>query len=174
MDAIRKLLPGQISRLHIGSIDARESTIVLETDEILVDAPNWTVDGTRLIVNGDGLLWAVRLQGDAVLEGVVLEGIPPLNNDHVLAPDGDHIFLSANDGHIYDAALRGGPVRRITNVRGPRRLHFLHGVSPDGTTLAYIGIDLEGDDRWASANVFTIPGRADGTRGIECRAAHLR
>jgi len=157
MDYTRKLLPGQVSRVHIGYVDGRESTIAFETDEILIEAPNWTLDGIRLIVNGNGLLWSISLESRAGLEEIPLEGAPPLNNDHVLAPDGARIYLSANDWHIYEATLAGGPVKRITNVREPQRLHFLHGVSPDDASLAYIGLDPEGDDMWASGNVFTIP-----------------
>ena len=157
MDYTRKLLPGQVSRIHIGYTDGREPAIVFETDEILIEAPNWSLDGSRLIVNGDGLLWSISPEPGGVLERIALEGVPPLNNDHVLAPDGERIFVSANDWHIYEASLEGGPVRRITNVKEPARLHFLHGVSPDGATLAYIGLDPEGEDVWASGNVFAIP-----------------
>ena len=35
-------------------------------------------------------------------------------------------------------------------------MHFLHGVSPDGETLAYIGLEPEGADWWARANIFLI------------------
>jgi Tol biopolymer transport system component len=157
LDYTRKLLPGQISRIHIGYADGRASTVVFETDEILIEAPNWTLDGTRLIVNGNGLLWSIAAEPGGELELVPLEGVPPLNNDHVLAPDGERIYVSANDWHIYEANLAGGPVKRITNVSEPQRLHFLHGVSPDDTTLAYIGLNPEGGDMWSSGNVFTIP-----------------
>ena len=54
----------------------------------------------------------------------------------MLDPDGRHIYLSANDGHIYRAALAGGPVDRVTADEGV--WHFLHGVSPDGRRLAYV------------------------------------
>jgi len=157
MDHTRKLLPGQVSRVHIGYADDRPSTVVFETDEILIEAPNWTLDGTRLIVNGNGLLWSLPIDPTASLVEIPLDDVPPLNNDHVLAPDGEYIYVSANDWHIYQASLNGGPVRRITNAGEPQRLHFLHGVSPDGSTLAYIGLDPQGDDMWASGNVFTIP-----------------
>lgn len=157
MDYTRKLLPGQKSRIHIGHADSRESQVIFETDEILIEAPNWTLDGANLIVNGNGLLWSISPEPGSQLVQIPLEGVPPLNNDHVLAPDGERIFVSANDWHIYEARLQGGPVTRVTNVTQLGRLHFLHGVSPDGATLAYIGLDPQGDDVWASGNVFTIP-----------------
>jgi TolB protein len=153
----RTLRPGQTSRVHIGYRDGRDPQVVFETDELLIEAPNWTRDGAALIVNGNGLLWSLASDGGGGLTGIPLEGVPPLNNDHVLAPDGVHIYLSANDGHIYRARLDGGPVQRITNTGTPQRMHFLHGVSPDGATLAYIGLDPTGANGWAGGSVFTIP-----------------
>jgi TolB protein len=54
----------------------------------------------------------------------------------VLDPDGRHVFLSAMDGHIHRAPIDGGAARRITEDEGV--WHFLHGVSPDGSRLAYV------------------------------------
>jgi TolB protein len=93
------------------------------------------------------VLWRFEL-GSGHLSQVPVSGIPELNNDHVLAPDGTGIFLSANDGHIYRAPLGGGESRRVTANDG--FFHFLHGVSPDGGQLAYVGIE---------AGIFTQPGR---------------
>ena len=158
MDA-RRLQPGQLSRVHIGYRDGRDPEVIFETDTMLIEAPNWSADG-RLIVNGDGLLWALPSDGSAGLSPIPFEGIPALNNDHVLAPDGEQIYLSANDWHIYRAALNGGPVHRITNPSTPQRMHFLHGVSPDGATLAYVGLEPAAGKVWGSGDIFTIP--ADG------------
>lgn len=157
----RQLLPGQICRVHIGYADGHPPEVLFETDELVIEAPNWILDGERLIVNGDGHLWSLALDEPA-LTHIPLEGVPALNNDHVLAPDGERIFLSAYDGHIYEAPIDGGPARRITPDREPRRLHFLHGVSPDGEALAYIGIEPDGPDGWPGADVFILSLR-DGT-----------
>jgi len=154
----RRLRTGQTSRVHIGHRDGRPPEVIFETDSILIEAPNWTLDGADLIINGDGLLWSLAADGSGGLAQIPLEGVPELNNDHVLAPDGEHIFVSANDWHIYRASLSGGPTRRVTNPGG--RMHFLHGVSPDGQTLAYIGLEPGAGDAWSSGNVFSIP--ADG------------
>lgn len=114
---------------------------------MLFEAPNWALDGTKLVLNGDGKLWSLDVSGGGPV-AVPLSGVPELNNDHVLAPDGEGVFLSANDGHIYRASLDGGPAIRITEDDGS--FHFLHGVSPDGNELAYVGIE---------AGDFTRPGR---------------
>lgn len=114
---------------------------------MLLEAPNWTLDGRALILNAAGRLWRFDLRESSLSE-VPLTGIPELNNDHVLDPDGGHIFLSGEDGHIYRAPLAGGPATRITDDDGS--WHFLHGVSPDGRHLAYMDI---------AAGDFSKPGR---------------
>lgn len=143
---IRTLQPGQRCEVWIASVTG-ESQLVYTTDDVLLEAPNWAFDGSALLLNGDGKLWSVDV-GTCAIAQVPLKGIPDLNNDHVLAPDGTGIFLSANDGHIYLAELGGGAADRITDDDG--YFHFLHGVSPDGKELAYVGIE---------AGDFTQPGR---------------
>ena len=153
----RKLLPGQIAQVMIASTTGEPPAEVFRTDEMIIEAPNWTHDGRWLTLNGDGKLWRLASDGSSGLEQIELAGVPALNNDHVLAPDGRHVFVSANDWHIYKADLNGGPVRRITNDHEMPFMHFLHGVSPDGETLAYIGLEPEEDHWWARANIFLIP-----------------
>lgn len=120
------------------------------SDEVLFEAPNWTPDGD-LIVNGNGKLFRVA---DDLVE-IELGGVPDINNDHVVSPDGSTVYVSADNGHLYAVPLAGGPGRRVTNDRGAGFHHYLHGVSPDGTTLAYIG--LESIDGRRITNVWTIP-----------------
>ncbi len=159
--AERALQPGQATRIMIGFVDGREPVVRYESGETVFEAPNWSADGRWLIVNGDGRLWRLsvdsevddEVQGEPEL--IELE-LPPLNNDHVLDPDGAHVFVSANDGHLYRAPLAGGDCVRVT--RDPevdRFWHFLHGVSPDGQTLASIG--LQGTPgRAVSADIYLV------------------
>jgi TolB protein len=150
----RELLTGQRSRIHTIDVVTGEDRIVFESDTVLYEAPNWTLDGSALIVNGAGHLFRLALDGGSP-ERIDLGDVPELNNDHVLDPDGEHVYFSANDWHIYRAPLAGGDSTRITNDDG--RLHFLHGVSPDGSTLAYIGIEQDAQGEWGAGNVWTIP-----------------
>jgi Tol biopolymer transport system component len=152
-----KLRHGQIAQVLIASTTGEPSIEVFSTDEMIIEAPNWTLDGRWLILNGDGKLWRLAADGSSGLEQIELSGVPALNNDHVLAPDGRRVFVSANDWHIYEADLNGGPVRRVTNDHEMPFMHFLHGVSPDGETLAYVGLEPEEDNWWARANIFLIP-----------------
>jgi TolB protein len=151
----RTLAPGQRSRILTLDVDTGERTLVHESAEILYEAPNWSLDGASLYVNGDGYLFRLPVGPSSTPVRIDLGELPELNNDHVLDPDGEHIVVSCMDGHIHRAPLAGGAARRITNEDG--RLHFLHGVSPDGTTLAYIGLRVDADGSWSVPNVFTIP-----------------
>ncbi|GAA1606560.1 PD40 domain-containing protein [Kribbella hippodromi] len=151
MTNFRGLTPGQRSQVWVGGPELAEPELVFESGELLVEAPNWSLDGAALLVNGDGELWRLTLDdttltkpapGDAgpqpALARVPFDGLPGINNDHVLDPDGQHIYLSAMDRHIYRGSLDGGAVQRVTPDDG--KWHFLHGVSPDGSQLAYVEI----------------------------------
>ncbi len=137
MTYYRVLAPGQRAQVWLGGPSAVSPQLLIETDAVLIEAPNWSLDGTALYLNGHGTLW--RLDVDAAepaLAAIAYDGLPELNNDHVLDPDGRHIYLSAMDGHIYRGRLDGGAVTRVTPDDGV--WHFLHGVSPDGRRLAYV------------------------------------
>lgn len=153
----RLLSPDQISQLFLFDLATGESTLVFQSDTVLVEAPNWTPDGSALVVNADGRLFRLAL-GGATLQEIPLKGVPAeLNNDHVLAPDGSAAYVSARDGHLYSVALDGGrSAIRITEPRAERFKHYLHGVSPDGATLALIGGGPDASGEWAT-NVYTMP-----------------
>jgi len=161
----RTLLPGQRSVVHLADTSGAVREL-WSSDTVLVEAPNWTLDGSALLLNADGDLWRLPVD-QPVLERIPTSGHPPLNNDHVLDPDGEHVFASANDWHLYRIPLAGGAAERITGGPDdrPGLMHFLHGVSPDGGTLAFIGLEpasgVDGDFGTARSNVFTI--RADGS-----------
>jgi len=126
-------------RLHVFDVATGSATVIAEFDDTHFEAPNWGADSTTVYLNGDGALWAFSLESPLVRRRVEFEGLPAINNDHVLDPRGAAIFLSAMDGHIYHGSLDGGAVRRITDEDGV--WHYLHGVSPDGTTLGFVRMD---------------------------------
>lgn len=151
----RQLATGQRSRLHVLDVDSGDDEVVAESSTLLFEAPNWTPDGAWLLVNGDGGLFRVAPSGGGLVP-VGLGDVPGINNDHVLSPDGSSAFVSAFDGHLYEVVLATGESRRVSNDRGDHFMHFLHGVSPDGQTLAYIGLQIEPDGS-VLTNVWTIP-----------------
>ena len=165
-DGFRTLQAGQRSEVWIASTNG-EAELAYGTDELLLEAPNWTLDGTALVLNGNGKLWTLDVSARELAE-VPLTGIPELNNDHVLAPDGETIFLSANDSHIYRAALTGGRAERVTKDDGS--FHFLHGVSPDGKELAYVGI--VGGDFTQPGRLMTIASDGGATAAVDAGPGH--
>lgn len=136
------------------------------------EAPNWSRDGTFLLVNrSEGssarseantgrivhLDWnpstlaatnpTVLASGDQV----------HINNDHGLSPDGKTLAISDNsstpgspqnsDSRVYLLPVTGGTPRQITPT-GPS---YWHGWSPDGHTLAFVG------QRQGEFDIYTVP-----------------
>lgn len=163
----RTLRPGQRCEIRVASAATGLSEVVFSTGEVLLEAPNWTRDGTALILNGAGGLWRFDLAGQA-LAPVPLTAIPGLNNDHVLSPDGASIYLSADDGHIYRADLQGGEASRVTAQDGTS--HFLHGISPDGASLAFVGIEA-GDFR-RPGRLMTMPAAGGPASAVGTNGRH--
>ena len=149
----RSLLPRQVSQLVTMNSDGGGRTVLLEADEI-IEAPNWTPDGRHLIINAGGELWRVALDGAEVVR-IETGTHRDLNNDHVLSPDGKTIYFSENDGHLYAVPIEGGEPRRVSNVHSEPHHYYLHGISPDGLTLAYVAV--EGPAGQKRINLFTIP-----------------
>lgn len=157
----RVLAPGQVARIRVWERDGGVTRTVFTSSDVLFEAPNWTHDG-RLLINGDGLLWTLPADGSQAPTRIDAPGLPDVNNDHVLSPDGGTVYASANDWHIWTLPLAGGTAVRVTPDDGA--LHFLHGVSPDGERLAYVRLVPEGDDWWAHASIHTIA--IDGTDDV--------
>ena len=158
--APRTLSKDQTCQVWIYDTVSSEETLVLETCDRLLEAPNWTLQGDALILNGDGKLWRLELE-DRDLVPIELWGLPPANNDHVLDPDGRHIFISTyDDWQIYRAPLTGGQAIKITGNAGPPGLrNFLHGVSPDGQQLTFVGVRaaLHGEnEKFVSAEICLV------------------
>ncbi|NRB13260.1 MAG: DUF5050 domain-containing protein [Rhizobiales bacterium] len=150
----RQLSSGQTSELIVIDKNGENRQVIYET-AALIEAPNWTADGKWLVYNSDGRLFKISPDGQDGPHRINTAPIENLNNDHCLAPDGKKIFISANDGHIYSVDIDGGTPTKITNNHDAFR-HYLHGVSPDGSHLIYIGIQRDGDDKMVSS-IYSIP-----------------
>ncbi|MEO6299625.1 MAG: hypothetical protein ABIO62_08345, partial [Paracoccaceae bacterium] len=101
----RRLLMRQRSELVVADLSGK-TTVIYDTSD-LIEAPNWTLDDQWLIYNADGRLWGISPDGKDGPHRINTSPVENLNNDHVLAPDGKSIYLSANDGHIYVAPIAG-------------------------------------------------------------------
>ena len=105
------------SELAIFDVSTGAVTTVLQTDR-LIEAPNWTRDGTALIVNGDGRLFRVALDGPAELVEIDTGFAVKNNNDHGLSPDSTTLAISDHTEFgkscIYILPSQGGPPHRVT------------------------------------------------------------
>lgn len=137
------------SELIIHEMTSGEDSLVLATDRH-IEAPNWTSDGTALIVNGDGLLYRVD-RAKPALDQINTGDLTQLNNDHGLSPDGQTLAISdkteTGQSCIYTLPAAGGTPTRITQ----QVPSYWHGWSPDGATLAYTA------KRNDAFDIFTIP-----------------
>ena len=127
------------------------SRTVLKEFPYLIEAPNWSPDGSFLTYNSGGRIFRFDL---ATGESTEVDSgfVGNCNNDHVLSPDGTWIAVSHHtkeDGQsrIYTLPLSGGIPRLIT----PMAPSYLHGWSPDGKTLAYCA------ERNGEYDIYTIP-----------------
>ena len=123
------------SSVEIYDMATRECEVVWQTED-LVEAPNWSRDGEFLVINGDGLLYALPLdEDDPEPELIDTSFAVRLNNDHGISPDGASIVFS--DHTLYGKSciymLGDGddePRQVTTNMPS-----YWHGWSPDGKEL---------------------------------------
>jgi Tol biopolymer transport system component len=138
---MRRLLSNQVSELVVYDCVSKQTKVIYRTHD-LIEAPNWTFEHKWLIFNQDGRLYRIDPNGTNGAALINSDPINDLNNDHVLDPNGRDIYVSSNDGHLYRLGLEGGIPTRVTqtdrDAQGFR--HYLHGVSPDGANLAYVGL----------------------------------
>lgn len=137
------------SSVEIHNIVTGATRVVWQTDR-LVEAPNFSRDGRFLVINDDGLLYRLALDGGEPVR--IDTGFATLcNNDHGLSPDGLTLAISDKvefgKSAIYVLPASGGVPRLVT----PNLPSYWHGWSPDGATLAYCGI------RGDLFDIYTIP-----------------
>lgn len=155
-----KAVRSSLETITIASGDRRS---VYHTNE-LIEAPNWTHDGSALYFNGGGRIYSLAIPpptlnisrlpaGAATVAPVLIDTgfAVKCNNDHGLSPDGSTLVISdqTKDGHsrIYTLPATGGTPKEIT----PNAPSYWHGWSPDGQTLAYCA------QRDGKFGIFTIP-----------------
>ena len=112
------------------------------------------------MVNSAGSLYRVAVDGGGPLTPIPLGALRDINNDHVISPDGNTIYVSSEgDWHVYSAPIRGGELTRLSAKRAGPFGYFVIGISPYGRTLAITGASRRGEGEFVSS-LFTMP--ADG------------
>ena len=122
------------SHVELMDVSTGVRRIVHQVDDS-IQAPNWTPDGKRLLMNRNGRMYsfdlATRQIGD-IDTGTMTRN----NNDHALSFDGKMLGLSGGSPSVvFTVPVGGGTPTQITPV-GPS---YLHGWSPDGKFLAFTG-----------------------------------
>jgi len=148
----RTLSSGQKAVLEV--LDLYGNRRVVFTADEVIEAPNWSPDGQWLVFNAGGQLFRINPDGGTP-EHIETIGLDDLNNDHVLSRDGTTIYVSSDDGHLYAVPFAGGEARRVSNEHPTPHHYYLHGISPDGETLAYVAVEQPQGQR--NVNIFTIP-----------------
>ena len=141
---------GDKSILQVFDIETGEAKVLKEFD-CVIEAPNWSADGAFLTYNSNGRIFKYTLATGEVAK-IESHYVDNCNNDHVLDPDGSGIYVSHHtkeDGlsRIYKIYFDGREPRLVT----PLAPSYLHGITPDGKTLAYCA------ERNGSYDIYTIP-----------------
>jgi Tol biopolymer transport system component len=154
--AYREYIGSNLETIDVRSGDRK----IVYREPVSLQAPNWTRDGRALVYNRNGRLYRFDLSTGTPRE-INTGTVTSNNNDHVLSFDGRTLAISsgsaADSGHsiVYTVSLRGGAPKRVT-ARGPS---YLHGWSPDGKYLVYVG---QRDDEF---DIYRIPvGGGEETR----------
>ena len=141
------------SSLEILDVASGKATIVHQYSGSF-QAPNWTHDGKALIYVQEGRLYRFDLASGSPTE--INTGFATRNNnDHVLSFDGRMIAISnhavedSGASVVYTVPATGGTPHRVT-AQGVGA-SYLHGWSPDGRWLVYVG------ERHDEFDIYKIP-----------------
>jgi TolB protein len=138
--------PRYESRLEIVDIQSGERRVVHRAP-VRFEAPNWSRDGKHLLINQQGALYRVPVDGGAPVK-VDIGTVEGCNNDHGYSPDGKWLAISCRpSSSVYVVPAGGGTPRLLT----PKTPSYWHGWSPDGRTLAYVG------NRDGEFDIYTMP-----------------
>ena len=152
-----ELSPGEVwnrsgdkSFLEIFDVETGESRLLKKFD-CVIEAPNWSADGRFLTFNSEGRIYKIEIEIGKVTE-VPSYFVNNCNNDHVLSPDGEGLYVSHHtkeDGlsRIYKIFFDG----RMPVLVTPLAPSYLHGVTADGKMLAYCA------ERDGEYDIYTIP-----------------
>lgn len=127
------------SSVEIYNIRSRTSRVLWQTER-LFEAPNWSPDGRTLMLNSEGGMYRLALEGGGEPVAIDTGFATQCNNDHGISPDGAAIAISDKvefgKSAIYILPASGGVPKLVTK----NLPSYWHGWSPDGKSFAYCGI----------------------------------
>ena len=136
-----------------------KKTEVIYTAKRVFEAPNWSTDGTYLMINAGGELFKLPPSAGGELQKIMLREKVSANNDHGITKDGKTIAISGRGqgtgSQVYLANADGSKVRLLANGVPS----YFHGFSPDGSAFVYAA------DRAGNFDIY----RMDVEGGVEER-----
>lgn len=110
--------------------------VLAEVDGV-IEAPNWSHDGTFLTYNADGLVYQFDLMTKTSTQ-IPSGSLSKMNNDHVLSSDDAYIAVSdesdsSGESKIHIISIKDGKTTLVTK-QAPS---YLHGWSNDDTYMCY-------------------------------------
>lgn len=112
---------------------------VIFTEPSRFEAPNWMPDGKKLLINRNGLLYKIPVDGGE-LELLPTGFADNLNNDHGISFDGKLLAIShhrkeSNGGSaVYVLPLEGGTPKLVTEETPS----YWHGWAPNNKEVVYV------------------------------------
>lgn len=132
-----------VSQLVLLNVETGKETVILEENRHF-EAPNWSRDGAYLIINSDGLIEKISIDG--VKLGIIdTQFANRCNNDHGFSFDGESLIISHNDptvtssngkSRIFMLPAIGGTPQLIT----PNAPSYWHGISPCSQWIVYCAL----------------------------------
>ena len=133
------------TRITIAEVDGSSPMVVLDALRRF-SSPEWTPDGSALIVNGGGQLWRLPVGGGAP-SPIPIGSAGWIDINHAVSPDGQSLAFTA--GGIWKVPIGGGEPKRLTSGPGD----YVHAWSPDGKRLAFSSDRGKGFDLFSIAEV---------------------
>jgi len=141
------------SNLEIMDVNTGHRRIIYRSAHS-IQAPNWTVDGKKLLYNSKGHLYNYKLSTNSISPlntGFAIDN----NNDHVLTFDGTLLGISNHNpddnrtSALYYLPAEGDSIPKMVTRPGVGA-SYLHGWSPDNKKMVFTG------NRNGAYDIYTI------------------
>lgn len=144
------------SRLEIMDVETGKRQVIFENEKGF-EAPNWTPDGKNLIINMDGGLYKIPVEGGELVK-INTGAANRNNNDHGISPDGKLLAISSQRSDLPGGAsavhiipIGGGEAKLVTKETPS----YWHGWTPDSKSVLYVARRGEGSYHLYQADIAT-------------------